>query len=350
MEPASPSIQPQVALELGTSAGSETQVLRWEGSKLPRLTSPTSRGWRRAGGPLGGADVGAGAWGSAGQRLRGRRGAPEGAWGPARGGAEGQPPGARGTQGAPGPGGRARTAALAAARPARAGAALPPCCGASWCRTAAPGRRGHSAHRCPRRRSVQAGSPRTRVEASGGGGGLGRGGAGGEEKQGEDWEEARADSGGAALLTVLCGVAALQPTTGTQAHRAQVEQAHHIFNASTRILILAHTLRFSLQSTQLSSDCLSDLTMHSLTEDSLSHPLTCCPTDSPIEPTHPSHPLLRSVLYCVCLFHVCSHYWFHPSIPQALMTQGRTFGTHEKTVPLDPYTLLQGIAKLKSEI
>jgi hypothetical protein len=90
--------------------------------------------------------------------------------------------------------------------------------------------------------------------------------------------------------------------------------------------------------------------MHSLTEDSLSHPLTCCPTDSPIEPTHPSHPLLRSVLYCVCLFHVCSHYWFHPSIPQALMTQGRTFGTHEKTVPLDPYTLLQGIAKLKSEI
>lgn len=152
-------------------------------SKLPRLTSPTSRGWRRAGGPLRVADAGAGAWGSAGQRLRERRGAPEGAWGPARGGPEGQPRDPQGTQGAPGPGGRARTAEPAAARPARAEAALPPCCGASWCRTAAPGRRGPSAHRCPRRRSVQAGSPGTGVEAGGGRGGLGRGG-GGEEKRG----------------------------------------------------------------------------------------------------------------------------------------------------------------------
>lgn len=234
MESASPSIQPQVALELGTGAGSKTQVLKWKGSRLPRLTSPTSRGWQRAGGPLGGADAGACAWGSAGQRLRGRRGAPEAAWGPARGGAEGQPRGARGTQGAPDPGGSVRTAAPATARPARAGAALPPCCGASWCRAAAPGRRGLSAHRCPWRRSVQAGSPGTGVEAGGGGGGLGRGGGGGEEKQGEDWEEARADSGGAALLTVLCGVAALQPTTGTQMYSTQVEQAHHIFNSSTR--------------------------------------------------------------------------------------------------------------------
>lgn len=52
---------PQAALELGTGAGIETLVPRWEGSRLPRLTSPTSRGWRRAGGRLGGADAGAGA-------------------------------------------------------------------------------------------------------------------------------------------------------------------------------------------------------------------------------------------------------------------------------------------------
>lgn len=58
---------------------------------------------------------------------------------------------------------------------------------------------------------------------------LGGGGGGGDEKQGEGWEEVRVDSGGAALPTVVCGVAALQPTTGRQAPRPQVAQARYTF-------------------------------------------------------------------------------------------------------------------------